>query len=83
MESPVTLEQSPQHRPRVDRALWPVVGERAKCESLRALAAEYGVSHETIRAIRQREASKRVAAVGRMRLIPAAECRPRIVDRSR
>ena len=43
-----------QQRPRLDRSLWPVIAERARRESLRDLAAEYGVSHETIRAVVRR-----------------------------
>ncbi len=83
VESPVTLRHPAQHQPHIDRTLWGEIAERARCESLRALAAEYGVSHETIRTILQREASKRVAEVARTRLIPSAACRPRIVDWSR
>jgi hypothetical protein len=36
---------------RVGAALWPDIRARAQHESLRALAAAYGVSHETIRRI--------------------------------
>jgi hypothetical protein len=36
---------------RLDRALWPEIAARAEHESLRELAAVYGVSHETIRAV--------------------------------
>ena len=41
---------APQHRPRLAREYWTEIAERARHESLRDLAAEYGVSHETIRA---------------------------------
>ena len=58
-----------QQRPQLDRALWPAIAERARCESLRDLAADYGVSHETIRAI--------VRRVGRPVLVgAAADCAP-------
>lgn len=67
--SPVALRQPPQHRPRVDPALWPEVAERAGRESLRARASEYGVSHETIRTIVRRMAANQPAA-------PAACARP-------
>ncbi len=63
--SPVMLQQPAQHRPHVDLARWPEIAERARHESLRALAAEYGVSHETIRTI-----SKRVTE--QQRAVPAA-----------
>ena len=43
-----------QHTPKLDHALWPRIAERARHESLRDLAAEYGVSHETIRTIVRR-----------------------------
>ena len=76
MESPVTLRRPAQHQPHIDRTLWPEIAERARCESLRALAVEYGVSHETIRTIVQHQASKRVAGAARVRLIPAAGCAP-------
>ena len=42
---------APQHRPRLARDYWPEIAERARYESLRCLAVEYGVSHETIRTI--------------------------------
>lgn len=45
-----------QRRRRLDRALWPEIAARAEHESLRDLAAAYGVSHETIRAIVKRVA---------------------------
>ena len=82
VESRVILPRPAQHWPHVDLTFWPEIAQRARHESLRDLAAEYGVSHETIRTILQREARKRVAEVARMHLIPSAECRPRIVDRS-
>ena len=44
----------PQRRPRLPRSSYPTIAERARYESLRELAAEYGVSHETIRAIVRR-----------------------------
>jgi hypothetical protein len=40
-----------QKRPRLHPSQWPEIAERARYESLRDLAAVYGVSHETIRAI--------------------------------
>ncbi len=80
---PVALPVPPQQQPQLAPVLQAEIAARARHESLRALAAEYGVSHETIRTILQREASKRVAEVARTRLIPSAACRPRIVDRSR
>ena len=64
MESPVTPPQPAQHRPHLDPARWPEIAERAKRESLRHLAAEYGVSHETIRAI-----PDRVAGGGRTSIV--------------
>jgi hypothetical protein len=52
-----------QRRPRHDRPSWPAISERAKYESLRDLAAEYGVSHETIRTVvRCRGLAARAAA---------------------
>jgi hypothetical protein len=45
-----------QQRPQIDPALWPEIAERARHASLRALAIEYGVSHETIRTIVRRMA---------------------------
>src|SRR5207302_612083 len=49
---------APEARPaRLPPELWPVIAERARYESLRDLAAEYGVSHETIRAIVPRRAA--------------------------
>jgi hypothetical protein len=64
---PVVAEEEyvpPQHRPRLDRALVPAIAERARCESLRDLAAEYGVSHETIRAVvRRTRTAARAAAL--------------------
>ena len=62
--SPVSAPELPaqaamrpkQQRPRLDCSLWPVIAERARHESLRDLAAEYGVSHETIRAVVRRAA---------------------------
>ena len=54
MASPVTVRRPQQHRPRIDPALWPEIAERARHESLRALAAAYGVSHETIRSVLRR-----------------------------
>ncbi len=44
----------PQKRPQLSQRLWPEIAQRAQHESLRDLAAEYGVSHETIRAIVRR-----------------------------
>ncbi len=44
----------PQHRPKIGPTLWPTIAERARSESLRDLAVEYGVSHETIRSIVKR-----------------------------
>ncbi len=48
------LPRPPQQQPQIDPALWPEIAERAQHESLRDVAAEYGVSHETIRAIVRR-----------------------------
>ncbi len=45
---------APQHRPRRARDYWPEIAARARYESLRELAAECGVSHETIRAVVRR-----------------------------
>ena len=56
----------PQQRPRLPRSSYPAIAERARHESLRDLAAEHGVSHETIRAI--------VRRVGRLALVAAAAC---------
>ena len=50
----VTPATPAQHRPRLDPARWPEIAERARHESLRAVAAAYGVSHETIRTIVRR-----------------------------
>jgi hypothetical protein len=41
----------PQRRPRLPRSVYPAIAERARYESLRDLAAAYGVRHETIRAV--------------------------------
>ena len=43
-----------QQQPRLDRAHWCEIAQRSRYESLRALAAEYGVSHETIRGVVRR-----------------------------
>ncbi len=51
-----------QHRPHLPRTLWPEIAERARYASLRDLATEYGVSHETIRSIVRRMAGCRAAA---------------------
>ena len=40
--------------PKLEPTLWPGIAGRARHESLRDLAAAYGVSHETIRAILRR-----------------------------
>ena len=48
---PAILVRPPQQQPQVDSAFWPEIAERARYASLRDLAAEYGVSHETIRGI--------------------------------
>ncbi len=74
VESPVTLRQPAQYQPQPDPALWPEIAERARHESLRGLAAAYGVSHETIRTIRRREARKQVPEAARARLVPSAGC---------
>ena len=58
MESPVTLRRLAQHQSHIDPALWPEIVERARHESLRSLATEYGVSHETIRTIGRRVAEQ-------------------------
>ncbi len=47
-----------QKRPHLSPALWPEIAERARSASLRDLAAEYGVSHETIRAVVRRAAAR-------------------------
>lgn len=47
--------RGPQHTPKLDPSLWPAIAKRARHESLRHLAAEYGVSYETIRTIVKRE----------------------------
>ncbi len=44
----------PQKRPRLDPARWPEIAARASYESLRDLAIEFGVSHETIRTVIRR-----------------------------
>ena len=62
MESPATLRRLAQHQPQIDPILWPEIAERARHESLRALAAKYGVSHETIRTIVRRVAEQQQAA---------------------
>ena len=54
VECRVTRATPAQHRPRLDPALWPEIAARTRRESLRTLAAAYGVSHETIRAIASR-----------------------------
>jgi hypothetical protein len=46
---------SSRRRYRLDPVVWPEVRRRARIESLRQLAAAYGVSHETIRRILQAE----------------------------
>ncbi len=43
-----------QKRPRLAPEAWPTIAERARHESLRELATEYAVSHETIRAVVRR-----------------------------
>ena len=53
---------APQHHPRLARDYWPEIAERARYESLRDLAAMYGVSHEIIRAVVRRVTPRR--AVG-------------------
>ena len=62
VESPVTLRRPVQHQPQIDPARWPEIAERARHQSLRALAVAYGVSHETIRTIVRRLAGKEPAA---------------------
>ena len=54
--SPAAALPPPQQRPRLSRSAYPTIAERSRYESLRDLAAEYGVSHETIRAIVRRAA---------------------------
>jgi hypothetical protein len=49
----IRMEPLPQHTLRIDPASWPIIAERAQQGNLRDLAAEYGVSHETIRKITQ------------------------------
>ena len=65
--SPAVLKPSPtprQKHPSIDPAEWPTIAERARHERLRELAAEYGVSHETIRTIVRREALQRRVKAG-------------------
>ena len=62
VQSPIPSLRPAQHRPHVDPALWPEIAERARHESLRALAAKHGVSHETIRTIVRRMAGDESAA---------------------
>ena len=38
-------------RPRIPREHWPDVATRAKREGLRAVARQFGVSHETVRSM--------------------------------
>jgi hypothetical protein len=52
-----------QRRPRLAPSLYPLIAERARQESLRDLAMEYGVSHETIRAITRRTQGAAVEAL--------------------
>ena len=59
---PATLRRPAQHRPQIDPARWPEIVERARHESLPALASEYDVSHETLRAIARRMAGKEPTA---------------------
>ena len=37
--------------PRIPKARWPEVAERARRDGLRAVARELGVSHETVRSV--------------------------------
>src|SRR5437764_14587279 len=55
-ERPATPKQQ---RPHIHPADWPTIAERARFESLRDLAVEYDVSHETIRAVVRRAAEQR------------------------
>jgi hypothetical protein len=50
-------------QPQLSPELWPEIAARARHESLRDLAAAYGVSHETIRAIVRRVGLPRSDAV--------------------
>ena len=59
---PVITLRPPQQLPQIDPALWPEIAERARYESLRDLAAKYGVSHETIRAVVRRVAEQQPKA---------------------
>jgi hypothetical protein len=52
-----------QERSRLPRQLCPVIAERARYESLRDLAIEFAVSHETIRAIVRRTQQSEVRRV--------------------
>ena len=54
---PVILVRPAQQQPQIDPALWAEIAERARYASLRDLAVEYGVSHETIRAVVRRVAA--------------------------
>ena len=56
------LPRPAQHQPQIDPTLWPEIAARARHESLRDLAGEYGVSHETIRTIVRRMAGNEPAA---------------------
>ena len=61
-EPPATEAVRPrQQHPRLDRSLWSAIAERVRYESLRDLAAEYGVSHETIRTIVRRGTTAHLA----------------------
>ncbi len=61
MAIPAILVRPSQHQPQIDPVHWPEISERARFASLRDLAVEYGVSHETIRIIVQRVAAHRRA----------------------
>ena len=58
VECHVAPQPPAQHQPQIDPVLWPEIAERTRHESLRALAATYGVSHETIRVIVRRVAER-------------------------
>ena len=53
----------PQKCPALPPDTWPTIAERSRHESLRDLAAEYGVSHETIRAVVRRVAAIQLPAL--------------------
>jgi hypothetical protein len=57
VESPIATRQPVQHGLHLEPALCPEIAGLARHESLRELAAEYGVSHEAIRFVLRRKAA--------------------------